>query len=599
MLFEESAIAPEIAAARGYRTVTRAGVPPEFKAYQRRAGLLMPCYSPDGVTGLRQLRPNSPRRGKNGKPRKYEMPGGGRIAADVNPAMLRAARDPDTPLWITEGIRKGDALASRGRAAVALIGVWGWKRDGEMLPCFDHVPLRGRRVYVVPDTDVHANPNVSQAFDWLAAALAGRGAEVLMVYQPGAPEAKLGVDDYLAAGGTVEYLEELAEPYRPERAAEERLSRSERLRRQLGALWSGWSAADWRGTGGHTRRELVRAMLEDAARRGESTPEGIRGTLSQRQLAEAIGTGQQTIWRNMHRLEHAGVLRLEKREGKPPSYVLLTPGGEGRARVSHQGRAEGKPGERRERGAGQNPADRTKYDPTDSPTRGLDEIKRLRWSYCERIWTPGGYEYQYRERVGKIAGRVLEALIDLGGHAGVHELAAAIGHARPRDLRRRPLAKLARWGLVTLDGDGAHLARDWPEKLGLARELGEEYAAEERTRRRHAAARVAYRHYRERGETYTREELREMRRENARTRREAAAPRRPTVADKIERLAGQGMAERFAREDVLGRLGFDGFASELERLEERVEPGPGLEAHPLDCECLDCAARAPCYVSGA
>src|SRR5215207_9414168 len=66
MLEVGSAIAPEIIGARGYRTVRRADVPVDFAGYQRRNGLVMPLYSPDGITTGYQLRPDRPRRDERG-----------------------------------------------------------------------------------------------------------------------------------------------------------------------------------------------------------------------------------------------------------------------------------------------------------------------------------------------------------------------------------------------------------------------------------------------------------------------------------------------------------------------------------------------------
>jgi hypothetical protein len=62
MLFEESGIDPGVAAERGYYTArSRAEIPEAFGIYQRRLGLVVPMYSPDGVTRGWQLRPDKPR----------------------------------------------------------------------------------------------------------------------------------------------------------------------------------------------------------------------------------------------------------------------------------------------------------------------------------------------------------------------------------------------------------------------------------------------------------------------------------------------------------------------------------------------------------
>src|SRR4051794_8926006 len=67
MLFEESAIQPEVAAVRGYWTATRrTDVPEVFPEWQRKRGLVIPIYSPDGETTSYQLKPYKPtiRKGK-------------------------------------------------------------------------------------------------------------------------------------------------------------------------------------------------------------------------------------------------------------------------------------------------------------------------------------------------------------------------------------------------------------------------------------------------------------------------------------------------------------------------------------------------------
>src|SRR5215210_5883460 len=125
MLFDESGIDPEVAAERVYTTVKSRTKLPEFKRYQRRPGLLIPVQSPSGARGSR-LRPDRPRNGKDGKPRRYEQPAGTPNMLDVHPRNMGAVGDVGTDLWITEGEKKADALTSRGLCAVALFGVWGW-----------------------------------------------------------------------------------------------------------------------------------------------------------------------------------------------------------------------------------------------------------------------------------------------------------------------------------------------------------------------------------------------------------------------------------------------------------------------------------------
>jgi putative DNA primase/helicase len=185
MLYDGSGISPDVAAERGYYTARRRSEVPEvFKEYQRKSGLVIPVYSPDDASKSYQLRPQRPRKNKKGKPLKYETPGASDVILDAHPRMLEEVRSGSEDLWITEGIKKADSLTSRGLPTIGLIGVWNWQRDGKLLPCWEHVRLQGRRVYVVFDSDVTAKEGVQLALERLVRVLEDLGAEVLVVYLP-------------------------------------------------------------------------------------------------------------------------------------------------------------------------------------------------------------------------------------------------------------------------------------------------------------------------------------------------------------------------------------------------------------------------------
>ena len=230
MLLQGSGVSPKVVKERRYRTV-------ESKAELRRLGfsdaqciapgLLFPIYSPTGEVANYQLRPDEPRIGKNGKPVKYETPRGSRMVLDVHPRVQNMLGDPSVPLYITEGIKKGDALVSRGLCAVCLLGVWNWRGTNDQggkvaLPEWEHIALNGRQVYVVFDSDVMLKPQVYAALIRLKGFLESRGAKVAVVYLPATEGgSKQGVDDFLAAGNSVEDLlslatTELREPPRDE-----------------------------------------------------------------------------------------------------------------------------------------------------------------------------------------------------------------------------------------------------------------------------------------------------------------------------------------------------------------------------------------------
>jgi Domain of unknown function (DUF3854) len=130
-------------------------------------GLLFPIYGPGGEISLYQFRPDEPRI-KDRKPVKYETPGGSRMALDVHPFAREKLGDPSVPLFITEGIKKGDVLVSRGLCAIGLIGVWNWRGTNEYggktaLPEWEYVALNDREVYIMFDSDVMLKPEVSAA----------------------------------------------------------------------------------------------------------------------------------------------------------------------------------------------------------------------------------------------------------------------------------------------------------------------------------------------------------------------------------------------------------------------------------------------------
>ena len=183
MLTEGSGISEEVIAARGYRTVNKKVELEElgFVRSQRNVpGLRVPAYSPTGEIATYQYRPDHPRVDKDGRVVKYETPSGSRMVLDVHPFARKMLGDPPVPLWISEGIRKADALVSRGMCAVALLGVWSWRgRNGRggltALAEWEYVALNGdRRVHIVFDSDIMLKPEVYRAMLMLKTFLEGR-----------------------------------------------------------------------------------------------------------------------------------------------------------------------------------------------------------------------------------------------------------------------------------------------------------------------------------------------------------------------------------------------------------------------------------------
>lgn len=227
------AVAPDIAKERGYRTVKTTGTLLDlgFKPYVPVPGLLIPVmWNNEAV--LHQHRADLPRNRNQSaipacydddvwddepaeaKPVKFERPEGLGSRLDCHPRMTPSLSDTSVPLFITEGIVKGDALTSVGLCAVAVLGVDNWRGtlpDGTkgVLPDWNDVALDERDVYLAYDADVMTKDGVARARQNLTTMLSRRGARVRWVFLPD-PEKKTGVDDYLASGHSAEDLFSLA-----------------------------------------------------------------------------------------------------------------------------------------------------------------------------------------------------------------------------------------------------------------------------------------------------------------------------------------------------------------------------------------------------
>ncbi len=500
MLLGESGIASGIAAERGYATVKSRAELLDFKKYQRRPGLSIPVRSPSGAT-FRRLRPDHPRKGKDGKPRKYEQPAETPNIIDVHPRNFEAVGDPAADLWVVEGEKKADALTSRGLCAAALFGVWGWcvpkTRGRELLPCWDHIALKGRRVYVVFDSDVMAKEGVQLALERLVAALEARGAEVLVVYLPDAEDgSKQGVDDYLAAGHTINELKMLARKFDPGDFGRIRLSRNDRLRAAVEDLRRRWWAEEWKGRGDHSDRDIACVLIEEATRSGKAHTDGVRVVMSWGVLEVRAKVSRRTLAKALARLEERGFLYRDndgRKADKSGAFVL-------RAKVDQYGGRDAEGGKATQMLQG--------YDPGGLPLRALPDVPRLRWSRPKFAPKKRGFVTGTRkvregkplpareriERLGKVRGAVVDALQAAGGELGLRELCEVLKKKRPRDVRRRVLPMLEETKIIEVaEDDAIRLAPEWREALETERRAKGEVEADELAEERRKRKSRAYR----------------------------------------------------------------------------------------------------------
>ena len=205
-LHEGSGITTDVIRERGYRSLLGKSELEKFgftPAQQRAPGILIPLWSVDGKEAGYQFRPDHPRTSGRGKPVKYESPAGSSNRLDSPPRCQKTIGNPQVPLWITEGSKKADALASKGACAISVTGVWGFKGKNQFggitfLTDWDYVALKNRTVYLAIDSDIVTKEPVRKALEHIGEHLKRKGATVQIIQLPQLEgQDKTGIDDYL------------------------------------------------------------------------------------------------------------------------------------------------------------------------------------------------------------------------------------------------------------------------------------------------------------------------------------------------------------------------------------------------------------------
>lgn len=220
---DASEISPDVRDARGYETLygtdeDRARLRQEsipvwaWREDSAFPGLFIPLYRVTGERIGAQFKPGQPQP-HGEKTMKYASPVGTRPRLDVPPPASTGVRVVTTPLWITEGVKKADALASKGLAVVSLSGVFNWRSRHGTLGDWEDIPLKGRTIVICFDADARHNRMVLMAMRRLGMWLESKGAadiRYLVVPEDVDGTAVKGVDDYFHAGGTLEGLRDAA-----------------------------------------------------------------------------------------------------------------------------------------------------------------------------------------------------------------------------------------------------------------------------------------------------------------------------------------------------------------------------------------------------
>lgn len=112
----------------------------------------------------------------------------------------------DGLLYVCEGEKKTLAAHQAGLNAVGIGGVWSWLSKGTPIDDLSLIDWQERHAVIVPDSDVFERPDLMRAIYALGRELRNQGAAVRVTRIPHS-QVKVGLDDYLRAGGDVEELE--------------------------------------------------------------------------------------------------------------------------------------------------------------------------------------------------------------------------------------------------------------------------------------------------------------------------------------------------------------------------------------------------------
>ena len=171
--------------------------------------LEIPYPTRNGQPSYKRYKPDIPPQGKNGKPCKYLTAAGcgNRLYFPAN-LDSAASTDPSIDLLITEGEKKALKANQEDFPCIGLAGVWCWRgkdENGRSTPLadLDSISWKGRRVFIVFDSDAINKPDVLCAETALAKEINGRGGDVRVVRLPGTDNenGKVGLDDFLVRYG--------------------------------------------------------------------------------------------------------------------------------------------------------------------------------------------------------------------------------------------------------------------------------------------------------------------------------------------------------------------------------------------------------------
>jgi putative DNA primase/helicase len=110
-------------------------------------------------------------------------------------------------LHVVEGEKKTLAAHQAGLNTVGIGGLWNWLQDRRPIDDVNSISWDGREVTIIPDSDAFNRPDLFRAVYALGRELQSQGASVYVAQIPQPGAAKMGLDDFIVAGGAIDRLE--------------------------------------------------------------------------------------------------------------------------------------------------------------------------------------------------------------------------------------------------------------------------------------------------------------------------------------------------------------------------------------------------------
>lgn len=183
----------------GHRSATVDEIKHHFGSCPKgaRSGLLLNYGSGSGKLYSRVKL--FPKTGNDSCPR-YFQKAGTACRLYLSQADRENLQDVNQPLLFVEGEKKADKANQEGILTVAIGGIWSGFDDKELIDDIKKLPLKGRKVFYTPDSDVWSDDrkDLLKAVFAFVRALEELGAQVMVVKLSSQnPGVKTGLDDYL------------------------------------------------------------------------------------------------------------------------------------------------------------------------------------------------------------------------------------------------------------------------------------------------------------------------------------------------------------------------------------------------------------------